>query len=145
MKLRPQERNARFSAKWRAATFNYCNGLANSRFHTLLFGINRLRSDELLHCWAKSYCSGAFVPLLCNQNWSVQKTIQSLVDLPWLNGIFEMFHVYPLPVNHRSSSVAPKHLICSRMPTKCSPEICQFAVATPIFAALLFSGFDSSR
>jgi hypothetical protein len=26
------------------------NGLANSRFHTLLFGINRLRSDELLHC-----------------------------------------------------------------------------------------------
>jgi hypothetical protein len=24
--------------------------------------------------------------------------IQSLVDLPWLDGIFEMFHVYPLPV-----------------------------------------------
>jgi hypothetical protein len=39
------------------------NGLANSRFHTLLFGINRLRSDELPHCWAKSPCSGAFVQL----------------------------------------------------------------------------------
>src|SRR5882724_13425702 len=43
------------------------NGLANSRFHTLLFGINRLRSGELPHCWAKSHCSGAFVQLLCNQ------------------------------------------------------------------------------
>src|SRR5258708_6121497 len=42
----------------------------NSRFHTLLFGINRLRSDELLHCWAKSHCSGAFVQLLCNQNFN---------------------------------------------------------------------------
>src|ERR1700758_2260931 len=29
--------------------FSTENGLANSRFHTLLFGINRLRSDELLH------------------------------------------------------------------------------------------------
>jgi hypothetical protein len=46
------------------------NGLANSRFHTLLFGINRLRSDELPHCWAKSPCSGAFVQLLCNQNFN---------------------------------------------------------------------------
>src|SRR5882762_6085764 len=44
------------------------NGLANSRFHTLLFGINRLRSDELPHCWANSRCSEAFVQLLCNQN-----------------------------------------------------------------------------
>src|SRR6202790_3179500 len=79
-------------------SFGPYNGLANSRFHTLLFGINRLRSDELLHCWAKSRCSGAFVQLLCNQNWSVQETIQSLVDLPWLNGIFEMFHVHPLAV-----------------------------------------------
>jgi hypothetical protein len=26
------------------------HGLANSRFHTLLFGINRLRSDEVPHC-----------------------------------------------------------------------------------------------
>jgi hypothetical protein len=37
------------------------NGLANSRFHTLLFGINKLRSDGLPHCWAKDRCSGAFV------------------------------------------------------------------------------------
>src|SRR5260370_38902486 len=78
------------------------NGLANSRFHTLLFGINRLRSDELLHCWAKSHRLGAFVQLLCNLNWSVQETIQSLVDLPWPNGIFEMFHLYPLPVKLNS-------------------------------------------
>jgi len=35
-----------------------------------LFGINRLRSDELPHCWAKSPCSGAFVQLLCNQNFN---------------------------------------------------------------------------
>ena len=39
---------------------------------------------------------------MCNQNWSVQETIQSLVDLPWLNGIFEMFHVDPLPVKLNS-------------------------------------------
>jgi hypothetical protein len=26
------------------------NGLANSRFHTLLFGINRLRSDTIFTC-----------------------------------------------------------------------------------------------
>jgi hypothetical protein len=31
---------------------------------------HRLRSDELLHCWAKSPCSGAFVQLLCNQNFN---------------------------------------------------------------------------
>jgi hypothetical protein len=43
------------------------NGLANSRFHTLLFGIHGLPSDELPHCWAKSPCSGAFVQLLCNR------------------------------------------------------------------------------
>jgi hypothetical protein len=46
------------------------NGLASSRFHTLLIGINRLRSDELLHCWTKSHCSGAFVQLLCSQNFN---------------------------------------------------------------------------
>jgi hypothetical protein len=40
------------------------NGLANSRFHTLVFGINRLRSDELPHCWVKSRGSRAFVQLL---------------------------------------------------------------------------------
>jgi hypothetical protein len=43
------------------------DGLANSRFHTLLFGINSLRSDELPHRWAKSACSGTIVQLLCNQ------------------------------------------------------------------------------
>jgi len=43
------------------------NGLANSRFYTLLFGINRLRSDEVPHCRAKSHCSGAIVQLLCNR------------------------------------------------------------------------------
>ena len=51
-------------------SFGPYNGLANSRFHTLLFGINRLRSDELPHCRAKSHCSGAFVQLLCNQNFN---------------------------------------------------------------------------
>src|ERR1700745_188893 len=51
-------------------SFGPYNGLANSRFHTLLFGINSLRSDELPHCWAKSPCSGAFVQLLCNQNFN---------------------------------------------------------------------------
>jgi hypothetical protein len=44
--------------------------LANSQFHTLFFGINRLRSDDLPHCRAKSHCSGAIVQLLCNQNSS---------------------------------------------------------------------------
>jgi hypothetical protein len=47
------------SSGWTPARDAY-NGLANSRFHTLLFGINRLRSDELLHCRAKSLYSGAF-------------------------------------------------------------------------------------
>ena len=46
------------------------NGLANSRFYTLVFGINRLRSDELPHCRAKRRCLGAVVQLLCNQNLS---------------------------------------------------------------------------
>src|SRR5438445_1515152 len=49
------------------ARFATYNGLANSRFHTLLFGINRLRSEEILHCRAKSACSGTIVQLLCNQ------------------------------------------------------------------------------
>src|SRR5260370_41246878 len=57
------------SSGWTPARDAY-NGLANSRFHTLLFGINRLRSDELLHCRAMSPCSGAFVQLLCNQNFN---------------------------------------------------------------------------
>jgi hypothetical protein len=49
---------------------NSHNGLANSRFHTLLFAINSLRSDELPQCWAKSPCLGAFVQLLYNQNFN---------------------------------------------------------------------------
>jgi hypothetical protein len=44
-------------------SFGPYNGLANSRFHTLLFGINRLRSEELPYCWAKSHCSAAIVQL----------------------------------------------------------------------------------
>jgi hypothetical protein len=51
-------------------SFGPYNGLANSRFHTLLFGINRLRSEELPYCWAKSHCSAAIVQLLCNQNFN---------------------------------------------------------------------------
>jgi hypothetical protein len=51
-------------------SFSLYNGFANSRFHTLLFGINSLRSEELPHCWAKSPCLGAFVQLLCNQNFN---------------------------------------------------------------------------
>src|ERR1700756_1111405 len=61
----PQDNNSKFDSE-----FSTENGLANSRFHTLLFGINRLRSDELPHCWAKSPCSGAFVQLLCDQNFN---------------------------------------------------------------------------
>src|SRR5216684_147200 len=49
---------------------NSYNGLANSRFHTLLFGISMLRSDKLPHCRAKRRCLGAVVQLLCNQNFS---------------------------------------------------------------------------
>jgi hypothetical protein len=45
------------------------NGFPNSRFLTLLFEINGLRSDELPHCWLKSHCSGAIAHLLCNQNF----------------------------------------------------------------------------
>jgi len=93
------------------ARFTWHSGLANSRFHTLLFGINRLRSDALPHFWTNSHCSEAFVQLLCNQNWSVQKTIQSLVDLPWLNGIFEMFHVDPLPVKLNSLQLQARSLL----------------------------------
>jgi len=50
--------------------FSTENGLANSRFHTLLFGINRLRSDTIPHFCAKRHCLGAFVQLLCNQNFN---------------------------------------------------------------------------
>jgi hypothetical protein len=40
--------------------------------------------------------------------------IQLLVDLPWLNGMFEMFHVYPLPVKPNSLQLqAGSLLVCS--------------------------------
>jgi hypothetical protein len=70
---------------------NPINGLANSRFHTLLFGINRLRSDEMPHCWAKSHCSGAIVQLFVQQEFSTvfhasvrqsrELTMERLADL----------------------------------------------------------------
>src|SRR6266478_5902157 len=45
------------------ARFTWHSGLANSRFHTLLFGINRLCSDALPHFWTNSHCSEAVVKL----------------------------------------------------------------------------------
>jgi hypothetical protein len=51
--------------------FSQYNGLANSRFHTLLFGINRLRSDGMPYFGANDPCSGAFVQLMCNQNFNL--------------------------------------------------------------------------
>jgi hypothetical protein len=40
--------------------------------------------------------------------------IQLLVDLPWLNGMFEMFHVYPLPVKPNSLQLQARSLlVCS--------------------------------
>jgi hypothetical protein len=56
-------------------SFGPYNGLANSRFHTLLFGIKRLRSDELAHCRAKSRCSGAIVQLLYKQKYDVFQAV----------------------------------------------------------------------
>jgi len=43
------------------------SGLANSRFHGLVFGINSLRSDEMPYFGASHGCLGTFVQLLCNQ------------------------------------------------------------------------------
>src|SRR6266446_6085129 len=57
-------------SSWPHCSFHRYNGLANSRFHTLLFGINMLRSDKLPHCRAKRRCLGAIVQLLCNQNFN---------------------------------------------------------------------------
>src|SRR5208283_677334 len=37
-----------------------------SRFHSLVFGINKLRSDDMPNYGAKDPCSAAFVQLLCN-------------------------------------------------------------------------------
>src|SRR4026207_900756 len=48
--------------------FSQYNGLANSRFHTLLlFGINKLGSDGMSYFGANDPCSAAIVQLLCNQ------------------------------------------------------------------------------
>jgi hypothetical protein len=44
------------------------NGLANSPFHSLVFGINNLRSGELSYFGAKCPRSAAVVQLLCNRN-----------------------------------------------------------------------------
>jgi len=43
------------------------NGLANSRFHTLLFGINNLCSGEMPYFGATDPWSTGFVQLLCNR------------------------------------------------------------------------------
>jgi hypothetical protein len=51
-------------------SFGPYNGLANSRFYTLLFGINRLRSYELPDLGAQQAYSAAIVQLLCNQNFN---------------------------------------------------------------------------
>ena len=47
------------------------NGLANSRFHTLLFGINRSSSDGMPYFGANDPCSAAFVQLLCNRYFAL--------------------------------------------------------------------------
>ena len=61
---------------------NPYNGLANSRFHTLLFGNSRLRSDTMPHFCANSRCLGAFVQLVCNQQCDgfSQRPAQSLMQ-----------------------------------------------------------------
>ncbi len=41
-----------------------------SPFHSLVFGINRLHSDEMPHFCAKNPCSEAIVQLLCNRNYN---------------------------------------------------------------------------
>ena len=48
-----------------------CGGFPNSRFHTLLFGINKLCSDEMPHFSAKGPSLGAFVQLLCNRYFAL--------------------------------------------------------------------------
>jgi hypothetical protein len=63
------------------------NGLANSPFHSLVFGINNLRSDEMPYFGAKCSCSAAVVQLLCGQNFndlsrpSRALTMERLTDL----------------------------------------------------------------
>ena len=55
----------------------FYNGLANSRFHTLLFGINNLCSGEMSYICAKPRCLGLSVQLLCNRylTLNIQKMI----------------------------------------------------------------------
>src|SRR5215472_12717374 len=48
-------------------SFSSYNGLANSSFHSLVFGINSLCSGELPYFGAKSPCLGPIVQLLCNR------------------------------------------------------------------------------
>ena len=59
---------------------NPCNGLANSRFHTLLLGISGLRSDEVPYFGAKHPCSAVIVQLLCNQKSTQNTTVYATVD-----------------------------------------------------------------
>jgi len=42
------------------------DGFPNSRFHTLLFGINNLCSGEMPYICARPRCLGPSVQLLCN-------------------------------------------------------------------------------
>ncbi len=55
--------------------FSPYNGLANSRFHRLMFGINSLRSDEMPYFGAIHSCLGAFVQPLCNDFRSKTATV----------------------------------------------------------------------
>jgi hypothetical protein len=43
--------------------------LANSRFHTVLFGIKRSCSDELPHCRTKSHEKQKFDATSCSPGW----------------------------------------------------------------------------
>ena len=43
------------------------NGLANSPFHSLVFGMNKLRSDEMPYFGTEDPCLEASVQPLCNQ------------------------------------------------------------------------------
>jgi hypothetical protein len=62
------------------------NGLANSRCHSLLFGINRLTSDAMPHFGAKCHHSGPFVQLLCDRYFA-QETDHHNESFP--TGLFD--------------------------------------------------------
>ena len=51
--------------------FSQYNGLANSRFHTLLFGINNLCSGEMPYIGTKQRCLGLSVQRLCNRSFAL--------------------------------------------------------------------------